>query len=189
MFPEGQFGKDKNGEDIPGELDLSKVIVWVDPLDATRSYTEGYLDEVTTLIGLSYEGKARLGVVGSFFSKGGSSENPEYQFAPKVYLADSLNSQCTVIDHSRQISTIKPRAYDKARMRLSTTRSKIPENIMTFMKDVSTEIIRQGGMGKKVTISTHRPSRFLRTTAKPLSTSAGDAALGISQPTKPSSSA
>ena len=50
-------------------LDMSQVVVWVDPLDATLSYTQGYLDEVTTLIGLSYQNKSRLGVIGLPFKK------------------------------------------------------------------------------------------------------------------------
>ena len=48
---------------------MSKVIVWVDPIDATRSYTSGYLDEVTTLIGLSYENRSKIGIIGLPYSK------------------------------------------------------------------------------------------------------------------------
>ena len=45
------------------------MTVWIDPLDGTLSYTQGYLDEVTTLIGASYQGKARFGIIGSPYKK------------------------------------------------------------------------------------------------------------------------
>jgi|JI6StandDraft_1071083.scaffolds.fasta_scaffold12974_8 3'-phosphoadenosine 5'-phosphosulfate (PAPS) 3'-phosphatase len=49
VFPKGCF------EDFDEELEVEHACVWVDPLDATLSYTQGHLHEVTTLIGLSYK--------------------------------------------------------------------------------------------------------------------------------------
>jgi 3'(2'), 5'-bisphosphate nucleotidase len=43
--------------------------VWIDPLDGTYSFCGGALDEVTVLIGLSYDGKAKLGVIGSPYTR------------------------------------------------------------------------------------------------------------------------
>ncbi|XP_033617921.1 3'(2'),5'-bisphosphate nucleotidase 1 isoform X2 [Fukomys damarensis] len=39
------------------------LVVWVDPLDGTKEYTEGLLDNVTVLIGVAYEGEAIAGVI------------------------------------------------------------------------------------------------------------------------------
>lgn len=39
------------------------VVVWVDPLDGTSEFTQGLLDHVTILIGLSVKGKAVGGVI------------------------------------------------------------------------------------------------------------------------------
>ncbi|XP_017487731.1 PREDICTED: 3'(2'),5'-bisphosphate nucleotidase 1-like [Rhagoletis zephyria] len=39
------------------------VVVWVDPLDGTSEFTQGLLDHVTILIGLSVKGKAIGGVI------------------------------------------------------------------------------------------------------------------------------
>jgi 3'(2'), 5'-bisphosphate nucleotidase len=44
-------------------LTMDKITVWVDPLDGTREYTLGHVDNVTTLIGISYCGHALAGVV------------------------------------------------------------------------------------------------------------------------------
>ena len=38
-------------------------MVWVDPLDGTKEFTQGLLDHVTVLIGLSWQGKSIGGVI------------------------------------------------------------------------------------------------------------------------------
>ncbi|KYO43571.1 3'(2'),5'-bisphosphate nucleotidase 1 isoform B [Alligator mississippiensis] len=40
-----------------------ELVVWVDPLDGTKEYTEGLLDHVTVLIGIAYGGKAIAGII------------------------------------------------------------------------------------------------------------------------------
>eukprot|EP00455_Lapot_gusevi_P013378 TRINITY_DN16502_c0_g1_i2.p1 TRINITY_DN16502_c0_g1~~TRINITY_DN16502_c0_g1_i2.p1 ORF type:complete len:326 (+),score=73.92 TRINITY_DN16502_c0_g1_i2:88-978(+) len=50
------------------ELPYSGLVVWVDPLDGTREYTDGVLEAVTVLIGISYEGRALAGVIHHPFS-------------------------------------------------------------------------------------------------------------------------
>ncbi|XP_030261970.1 3'(2'),5'-bisphosphate nucleotidase 1 isoform X2 [Sparus aurata] len=48
-------------------LKEEELVVWVDPLDGTKEYTEGLLDNVTVLIGIAYEGKAIAGVINQPF--------------------------------------------------------------------------------------------------------------------------
>lgn len=51
---------------IPEELktaSLQDVVVFVDPLDATKEYTKGDLEPVTTLIGIAFKGKPIGGVI------------------------------------------------------------------------------------------------------------------------------
>ena len=53
-------------ESLPPSLltaNLSDFTVWVDPLDATKEYTEGFLDHVTVLIGIALGKKAVAGVI------------------------------------------------------------------------------------------------------------------------------
>ena len=53
-------------ETLPESLltaNLSDFTVWVDPLDATKEYTEGFLDHVTVLIGIALGKKAVAGVI------------------------------------------------------------------------------------------------------------------------------
>ncbi|KAL0967628.1 hypothetical protein UPYG_G00254670, partial [Umbra pygmaea] len=48
-------------------LKEEELVVWVDPLDGTKEYTEGLLDHVTILIGIAYGGKAIAGVINQPF--------------------------------------------------------------------------------------------------------------------------
>ena len=41
--------------------------VWVDPLDGTKEYTEGFLDHVTVLIGIAVGKRAVAGVINQPF--------------------------------------------------------------------------------------------------------------------------
>ena len=47
----------------PSAIKEEDLVVWVDPLDGTKEYTEGLLDTVTVLIGIAYEGKAIAGII------------------------------------------------------------------------------------------------------------------------------
>ncbi|XP_008311696.1 3'(2'),5'-bisphosphate nucleotidase 1 isoform X2 [Cynoglossus semilaevis] len=49
------------------ELTEEELVVWVDPLDGTKEYTEGLLDNVTVLIGIAYGGRAIAGVINQPF--------------------------------------------------------------------------------------------------------------------------
>ena len=53
-------------EVLPNTLlnaNLNEFTVWVDPLDATKEYSEGFLDHVTVLIGIALGKKAVAGVI------------------------------------------------------------------------------------------------------------------------------
>lgn len=44
-------------------LEEKDVIVWVDPLDGTQEYTEGFVEHVTVLIGIAVKGEPVAGVI------------------------------------------------------------------------------------------------------------------------------
>ncbi|KAL7544231.1 hypothetical protein ACHAWF_016692 [Thalassiosira exigua] len=55
----------------PDELDLEDLIVFVDPLDGTREFVEGRLDNVQCLVGAVYRGTPILGAMGLPFPLNG----------------------------------------------------------------------------------------------------------------------
>ena len=71
---------------LPSNIQDAKIedlTVWVDPLDGTKEFTEGYLDHVTVLVGIAIGKKAIGGVIhqpfwnyeGKFFREIDFTEN------------------------------------------------------------------------------------------------------------------
>ena len=63
-----------NGFVIPEELAslvLSDITVFIDPVDGTREFVEGRLEAVTSLLGVSYRGRAVAGIMGLPFHPSG----------------------------------------------------------------------------------------------------------------------
>jgi len=53
--------------DLPveyGSVELTELVVFIDPVDGTREFVEGRLDSVQTLIGIAWRGRPIAGVVG-----------------------------------------------------------------------------------------------------------------------------
>lgn len=66
--------------DFDREFNLEDLVVYVDPLDGTKSFVEGRLSDVTTLVGLAYKSEPLLGII--------AQQWPESkdQFAPVLYV-------------------------------------------------------------------------------------------------------
>lgn len=56
------------------DLQEKDIIVWVDPLDGTKEYTEGFIEHVTVLIGIAVRGEPVAGVIHRPFSKRSDGE-------------------------------------------------------------------------------------------------------------------
>ena len=64
----------------PKELEMDQVTVYVDPLDGTREFVEGRLDNVQSLIGVCYKGKPLCGAIGLPFPSLESGNSTEVVF-------------------------------------------------------------------------------------------------------------
>ncbi len=53
---------------VPDELDLDDIVVYVDPLDGTREFVEGRLDNVQCLVGACYKNIPVMGAIGLPFN-------------------------------------------------------------------------------------------------------------------------
>lgn len=49
--------------DFPSEFLEEDMVIWIDPLDGTKGFTEGHLHHITSMIGVSINKKARIGII------------------------------------------------------------------------------------------------------------------------------
>eukprot|EP00123_Amoebidium_parasiticum_P014604 comp22572_c0_seq1/m.34441 comp22572_c0_seq1/g.34441 ORF comp22572_c0_seq1/g.34441 comp22572_c0_seq1/m.34441 type:complete len:294 (-) comp22572_c0_seq1:188-1069(-) len=54
-----------------GDVTPERVVVWIDPLDGTKEFTEGITSAVTVLVGISVDGDPEAGVIFQPFEKEG----------------------------------------------------------------------------------------------------------------------
>eukprot|EP00957_Ditylum_brightwellii_P166553 12678214-Ditylum_brightwellii.AAC.1 len=70
--------KDIFDDDIgeTAEIDMSDVTIFVDPLDGTREFVEGRLENCQVLVGIAIGGEAVAGAIGIPFPAGDDSTEP-----------------------------------------------------------------------------------------------------------------
>ncbi|XP_061889924.1 3'(2'),5'-bisphosphate nucleotidase 1 [Entelurus aequoreus] len=115
-----------------------ELVVWVDPLDGTKEYTEGLLENVTVLIGIAYAGRAIAGVINQPFYN--------YQLGPQAKLGRTMWGILGVGAFGFQLREVA----DNKRV-VTTTRShsnKLVTDCVNAMEP--DEVVRVGGAGNKI---------------------------------------
>lgn len=156
----------KNSKELEDEEVLSSdVTVWIDPLDATKEFTEKLLQYVTTMVCITVNGRPLIGVIHfpfgdepktywAWVGKGISEELKNKQFSKKL---DEANPVVIISrSHSGQAATLIKKA---------------------FGTDVT--IVEAGGAGyKSLEVSSRNASVYVHTTAiKKWDVCAGNAIL------------
>ncbi|XP_072365541.1 3'(2'),5'-bisphosphate nucleotidase 1 isoform X1 [Scyliorhinus torazame] len=114
-----------------------EIVVWVDPLDGTKEYTEGLLDHVTVLIGFAYAGKAIAGVINQPYYN--------YQAGAGAVLGRTIWGVLNL-----GVFGIQLKEAPEGKHIITTTRShssKLVNDCICAMK--ADEVIRVGGAGNK----------------------------------------
>ncbi|XP_067943701.1 3'(2'),5'-bisphosphate nucleotidase 1-like [Watersipora subatra] len=115
----------------------SELVMWVDPLDGTKEFTQGLLDHVTVLIGLSWQGKAIGGVIHQPYF---NYQNKGAELGRTIY---SLNGLGVF-----GLTDKKPPTEGNI---IATTRSHSNKAVNDSIEACEpTEVLRVGGAGHKV---------------------------------------
>ncbi|XP_062857605.1 3'(2'),5'-bisphosphate nucleotidase 1 [Trichomycterus rosablanca] len=119
-------------------LKEEELVVWVDPLDGTKEYTEGLLDHVTVLIGIAYKGKAIAGVINQPFYN--------YQAGAGAPLGRTLWGMLGVGAFGFQLQDVP-----EGKRIVTTTRSHSNKLVTDAVQAMEPhDVIRVGGAGNKI---------------------------------------
>ncbi|KAM9355299.1 3'(2'),5'-bisphosphate nucleotidase 1 isoform 1-T4 [Pholidichthys leucotaenia] len=120
------------------DLKEEELVVWVDPLDGTKEYTEGLLDNVTVLIGIAYGGKAIAGVINQPFYN--------YQLGAGAVLGRTMWGMLGLGAFGFQLQEV---LGDR---RIVTTTRSHSNKLVTDCVDAMEphEVVRVGGAGNKI---------------------------------------
>ena len=155
--------------DFDRDFDLSELVVYVDPLDGTKSFVDGSLSDVSTLIGLSYKSLPLLGIITQIWPTRNQTTQ-EFEFdpisyvgmvgSPQVHLVRNVSP--TEFDVFRSLGQFKQQAEDsKLRVSVSINHYEpLLEKYLACMGDF--EKARVSGMGHKyITVIDGQMDSFL----------------------------
>jgi 3'(2'), 5'-bisphosphate nucleotidase len=131
---DGEFMKNA----CPSEFVKTKaeeLVVWVDPLDGTSEYTQGFLEHVTVLIGVSVNNRAVAGVIHQPYFKTSSGDLGRTIWGLKGLGVGGFTPSVTSLD----------------KLIVTTTRSHSNALVQSALDALKPdEILRVGGAGYKV---------------------------------------
>jgi len=125
---------------VPTVYPISDLTLYIDPIDATKEFTEGYYSNVTILIGIAYKSDPIAGVV--------------YQ----PWSEDKVNSLpgllvWGIVGHGIDGSLVHTREFDIDKLIVATTRSHLSDIITEGLQKLKpAQVLRVGGCGYKILI-------------------------------------
>lgn len=117
-----------------------EVVIWVDPLDGTSEYTQGILESVTVLIGLSVKNRAVGGIIHQPYYKKSDEDDEDDQYGRTIWGLKGLGS-----------NGFEKKPFIKGELIATTTRSHSNELVQSALDAIEpTKVLRVGGAGYKV---------------------------------------
>ena len=149
ILSDEKYSEIPNGLEIP----LSELTVWVDPLDATKEYSEGLTEYVTTMVCVARNGEPIIGVIHKPFSS-----ETYWSFASKHLMSNNI------------MSALKSRNTSNDSFRTIVSRSHsgdVLNVIQTSLKDdfKNIKVIPAAGSGfKTIELIEGRADAYIHTT-------------------------
>lgn len=85
------------------ELTTSDVAVWIDPIDGTKAFSDGDLEHVTNMIGITVAGRPLVGIIHKPFTEKRRNSSRTY--------VGSIESGLFYFDHSKADRTTSEPTY------------------------------------------------------------------------------
>eukprot|EP00349_Pseudokeronopsis_sp_Brazil_P000450 CAMPEP_0202962806 /NCGR_PEP_ID=MMETSP1396-20130829/6856_1 /ASSEMBLY_ACC=CAM_ASM_000872 /TAXON_ID= /ORGANISM="Pseudokeronopsis sp., Strain Brazil" /LENGTH=121 /DNA_ID=CAMNT_0049683583 /DNA_START=199 /DNA_END=564 /DNA_ORIENTATION=+ len=63
LFGDKAYEAGWNNSEFPDEIIEDDMVIWIDPLDGTKGFTEGHTHHITSLIGVAINKRPRIGII------------------------------------------------------------------------------------------------------------------------------
>ena len=89
---------DLNYYEFPDQFFEDEMVIWIDPLDGTKGFTEGHLNHITCCVGVSIKGRPRIGVIHKPFYLQGLKQGRTYFGTPEcgIFIKDKFTPELNV---------------------------------------------------------------------------------------------
>ncbi|KAK3749467.1 hypothetical protein QZH41_013433, partial [Actinostola sp. cb2023] len=126
------------------DIKPTDVVIWVDPLDGTREFTEGLYGHSTVLIGVSYEGRPVAGII----------HQPFHGHIQGTKLSDSETLGRTIWGiPGLGAFGFQRKIVPEGRRIITTTRSHSNKSVVEAIEAMKPDgVLRVGGAGHKVVL-------------------------------------
>ena len=86
---------DYNYFEFPNEFFEEEMVIWIDPLDGTKGFTEGHLNHITSMIGVAIKGRPRFGIIHKPFYRQQLGQGRTYFGTPEcgIFIKDKFPKQ------------------------------------------------------------------------------------------------
>ena len=83
---------DWNFYEFPDEFYEDEMVIWIDPLDGTKGFTEGHMHHITSMIGVSIHNRPRIGLIHKPFYNEFLSQGRTYFGTPEcgIFIKDKF---------------------------------------------------------------------------------------------------
>lgn len=63
IYGQAASDADWNFYEFPDEFFEDEMVIWIDPLDGTKGFTEGHVHHITNMIGVAVNMRPRIGII------------------------------------------------------------------------------------------------------------------------------
>lgn len=89
------------------------MVIWIDPLDGTKGFTEGHLHHITSMIGVSINKRPRIGIIHKPFYNQGYAFGRTYFGTPEcgIFIKDKFSDKLETL---KKITPLLPFPSEEA---------------------------------------------------------------------------
>lgn len=113
MFGSQATAADWNFYEFPNEFHEDDMVIWIDPLDGTKGFTEGHLHHITSMIGVSFNQRPRIGIIHKPFYNQNYHQGRTYFGTPEcgIFIKDKFQDK---LKRLQRVTPLKPFPTDDA---------------------------------------------------------------------------